>query len=107
MVEFVRGQTINIYCEISEDEIAHMEDITSIWFNIKQDGILKIDKKTDDCYIDGRRIYMRLSQAETLKFGAGNATIQLSVVLTNNNRKITKMEMCAIYEVQKEGIQNG
>lgn len=107
MVEFVRGQTVNIYCEISAEQIPDLSEITSIWFNMKQDGILKIDKKTEDCYIEDRRIYMALSQAETLKFHAGTAGVQLSVLLANGSRPITKIADVTIYEVQKEGVQNG
>lgn len=105
MVEFIRGQTVSIYAEISEEDIPDPSEIWSISMVIKQNGLIRMDKKTADCYIEGRRIYTDLSQTDTLKFQEGSAEIQLSVLLENNSRCITKVGEVLVGKLLKEGVQ--
>lgn len=105
MVEFTRGQTVSIYAEIPEDEIPDMSEISSILMVIKQNGLIKMEKETADCYIEDRRIYCDMTQEETLKFQEGTGEIQLSVLLDGSSRAISKVGGVRINRLLKEGVQ--
>lgn len=107
MIEFIRGQTTKIYAEIPATDIPDLSVITGIWFMLKQGNVLKLDAGTDDCYIVGRRIYTNLSQEETLNFNEGYGKAQISLLLSNDERRVCYVSQFRVHEIVKEGIQNG
>lgn len=103
-MEFIRGTTPTIEAIVKNEEI-DLHDITQVWIYISQSKKVKVDKLYTDVEFDYNHkiIRVKLSQEDTLDLKAGEALIQIRILLTDGTALATIAESIEIAEVYKEG----
>ncbi len=68
MLDIIRGTTPNVTCTVPYD--VPLAEADEVWFSIKQDGCLLVDRKLSDngVRIQGQTLIADLTQDETLSF---------------------------------------
>lgn len=103
-MELIRGTTptieINILTEID------LHQVSEVWVYISQQNKVKVDKKIDDVSFDyeHRKIFVTLSQQDTLELKAGTALFQIRLLLQNGTALAGIASEIEIYEIYKPGI---
>ena len=103
-MELIRGTTptieINILTEID------LNQVSEVWVYISQQNKVKVDKKIDDVSFDyeHRKIFVTLSQQDTLDLKAGTALFQIRLLLQNGTALADIASEIEIYEIYKPGI---
>jgi len=103
-MELIRGTTPTIEMIVKNDDI-DLHDITQVWIYISQQKKVKVDKIYDDVEFDyeNRIMRVKLAQADTLDLKAGEALIQVRVLLEDGTALATIASDVSIAEVYKEG----
>lgn len=103
-MELIRGTTPTIEMIVKNDDI-DLHDITQVWIYISQSKKVKVDKLYDNVEFDydHRIMRVKLSQADTLDLKAGEALIQVRVLLEDGTALATIASDVEIAEVYKEG----
>lgn len=57
-----------------------VSDISDIYITFEQKGVVKITKHFPEAYVEDSKFKVRLSQEETLSFGAGCAKAQVRFI---------------------------
>ena len=103
-MELIRGTTptieINILTEID------LHQVSEVWVYISQQNKVKVDKKIDDVTFDHehRKIFVTLSQQDTLDLKAGTALFQMRLLLQNGTALANIALEIEIDEIYKPGI---
>ena len=103
-MELIRGTTPTIEMIVKNDDI-DLHNITQVWIYISQQKKVKVDKLYDDVEFDyeNRIMRVKLAQADTLDLKAGEALIQVRVLLSDGTALATFASDVTIAEVYKEG----
>ena len=103
-MELIRGTTPTIEMIVKNEDI-NLRDITQVWIYISQSKKVKVDKLYDNVEFDydHRIMRVKLSQADTLELKAGEALIQVRVLLEDGTALATIASDVEIAEVYKEG----
>lgn len=107
-MQLIRGTTPTITANIKGDiDLSH---VFEVWMYIYQGGSIKIDKDiTDVSKIDAEKsqIIFRLSQQDTLGLIAGNALIQIRLLMNDGIALASVASNVNIAEVYKGGVIGG
>lgn len=103
-MSIIRGTTPTIYANIKNDIDLH--DVEQVWFYISQQKKPKVDKTISDCTFDyeNRKILVTLTQDDTLNLKAGDAIIQLRILLADGTALANEGTDADILEVYKQGV---
>ena len=82
----VQATTPTFVCTVSND--ADLSEISHIYFSLKQD-LKEVQKSDSDLTIDGQKVSVYLTQAETLQFHKGEAQVMLNWTYSNGARGCT------------------
>ena len=98
-----RGTTPYITYTVTDD--MDFSNIQTVWLSIAQNGVIIIDKKTEDFTRVGKTFSLRLSQEETLSLKAGiSAYIQMRFYTQTELAYATDEEYIPVYPIIKEGV---
>lgn len=100
----IRGTTPTIAANIKNDIDLH--DVVQVWFYISQQKKPKVDKTISDCVFDyeNRKILVTLTQDDTLNLKAGEAIIQLRILLNDETALANEGSDEDILEIYKGGV---
>ena len=105
-MKFIRGTTPSIDITVKSELDLHL--LTQVWLRISQQkGKIYVDKDiTDLVEIDYNKNLMifRLTQDETLSFKAGEAEIQIRMLLTDGTALACTAEPVEIADINKDGV---
>lgn len=81
------------------------EEIVSVCIAYKQNGVIKLEKKTEDCTFKNEKLYVSLSQEDTLKFD-DNSIVKIQIKMKLKNGAVTKSNVMETYtdEVLSDGV---
>ena len=103
-MSIIRGTTPTI-CATIKNEI-DLRDVVQIWFYISQNNKVKVDKYLDDCTFDfeNRQILVTLTQNDTLNLKAGEAILQLRLLLNDDTALANEGMDEEISQIYKDGV---
>ena len=106
---FVRGTTPSIEVTVkTQSSSLDLHTITQIWLCISQQyGKIKVEKDMTnvvDIDYDHNKIFFKLTQEDTLNLKAGDATIQIRILLQDGTALATVGETIEIADTNKEGV---
>lgn len=103
-MSIIRGTTPTICANIKNELDLH--DVTQVWFYISQQKKPKVDKTISDCEFDyeNRKILVTLTQEDTLNLKAGDAIIQLRILLNDGTALANEGNDEDILEIYKQGV---
>lgn len=82
----VQATTPTFVCTV--DNSADLSEIAVMYFSLKQD-LVEVQKSGTDVIIDGQKVSVYLTQAETLPFRKGQAEVMLNWTYSNGARGCT------------------
>lgn len=103
-MELIRGTTPTIEVIVKDDDI-DLHDIIQVWLYISQQKKVKVDKIITDVVFDydNRIMRVKLDQNDTLELKAGEAIIQIRLLLEDGTALATIASDVSIAEVYKDG----
>lgn len=99
-----RGTTPKIVINVKSD--IDLSAIKTLWISIFQDRSIKIDRELTDVTLDlvNHSIIMRLSQEDTFLLKAGDAKLQIRLLLENNDALASAEVNFKVTDVLKDGV---
>lgn len=108
-LEFIRGTTPTIIVDV--DKETSLDLVQQVWLYISQSKKLVVDKAIEDVVIDpiNNIITLRLSQDDTLACKAGDAILQIRLLLDDDagsdDSALANIGWpVKIYEIYKDGV---
>lgn len=103
-MKFIRGTTPSIEMTVKSEIDLHQ--VTEVWVYIYQQKTIKVNKELDDVTFDyeNRKMFVRLTQNDTLGLKAGDALFQIRALLQDNTALATEAVEIEISEAYKDGV---
>jgi hypothetical protein len=98
-----RGTTPYLTATIKDN--IDLSNITTAWLTIAQDNIIVLDKKTEDLTISGNKVFIRLSQEDTLSLKSGvSSYIQLRLLTDGELAYASQCDFVSVERIIKDGV---
>lgn len=101
MANFIRGTTPHIEITFTNFEIG---DFVEVWITFAQNGAEKFTKTLADCTISEGKLYVHLTQDETLRLCAANTSIQIRALADDSEAYASKIFTFPTAEILKDGV---
>lgn len=101
MTTIGRGTTPTNYFDVDVD----LTDAVTIFITYQQSGITVVEKSIDDIEVTPERLFVNLTQRETLRFAqVGKIKMQIRAGFADDSRLISNIMTAPVEKILKEGV---